>query len=115
MRVSIVYIEEVELGFELLIGGTREEVKAAVKSQNRICLLNYGTDGSHADNIVVSLAVRETAKESGGIVNRKSLRVYEVKLNTALFGFLFATGSDGRDSNQSTYIIYYSEQDADRH
>ena len=28
-------------------------------------------------------------EESGGIVNRKSFRVYKVKLNTALFGFLF--------------------------
>ena len=31
------------------------------------------------------------AKESGGIVNRKSFRVYKVKLNTALFGFLFGS------------------------
>ena len=80
-------IEEVHFCLEVLVGRTCKEVKATVKTEDCISLLNNGTNGSEADYIVIALAACKVAESLNGV--GCFCGVYIVKLDAKLLCMLY--------------------------
>ena len=59
MGSGIMYIVEIELCREFRVGGACKEVEAAVLSQNAVSQLYHRSNGSKAQNIIITGSVRK--------------------------------------------------------
>ena len=93
-------VKEVHFSLEILVGRTCKEIKATVKAEDSVCLLNNGANGGKADYVIIACAAGNVAKRLYRVGSLCG--VYVVKLDSKLLRVLY--GIDALSAGQTGIV-----------